>query len=130
MINQKEHGLFNIEIEDNLLLVQFFDAWNYDQANCYNQEVKRAAASLVNKPWARIIDLTHWEGGGEETIAPIGDLHRWSLQNNCQLVVFINPPLVPKYMLEKYGDPYGNYEIFQSLNEAKSWVMSKLNTTE
>ena len=130
MFMQKEHGAFNIKIEDNLLLVQFFDAWNYDQANCYNQEAKLAAAPLVNKPWARIIDLTLWEGGGEETIAPLTDLHQWSQQQNCLLVVFINPPLVPKFMLDKYGDPYGDYKIFQSTNEAKAWVRTQLNRTE
>jgi len=127
---QKEHGAFNIEIEDNLFLVQFFDAWNLEQANCYNQEAKLAAASLVNKPWARIIDLTHWEGGGEETIAPIADLHQWSLQRSCLLVVFINPPLVPQFMLDKYGDPYGDYKVFQSINEAKPWVRAQLSLTE
>ncbi len=127
---QKEHGAFNIEIEENLFLVQFFDAWNFDQTNHYNQEAKRAAAPLIDEPWARIVDLTLWEGGGEETIAPLTDLHRWSQQHNCLLVVFVNPPLVPKFMLDKYGDPYGDYKIFQSVDEAKFWAKSQLKFIE
>ncbi len=123
---QKEHGAFNIEIEDNLLLAQFFDAWNADQATYYNQEVKLAAAPLISRPWARIIDLTHWEGGGEEVIGPLTDLDQWSHLHNCSVVVFVNPPLVPQYMIDKHTDRYGDYVIFESMDEAKLWVRSQL----
>jgi hypothetical protein len=119
---QKEHGLFNIKVEENLLLVQFFGAWNHAQAQHYNQEAKLAATPLLNQPWARIIDLSQWEGGGEETIAPIANLHQWSQQHNCFFAAYINPPLVPQFMIEKYGNLYGGYDIFQSTNEAKAWI--------
>lgn len=122
----QEHGLFTIEVDDNLFLAQFFHAWNYDQANSYNHEAKLASQSLIGSPWARIIDLTHWEGGGEEVVKPITDLHHWSQKHDCVLVVFVNPPILPKFMLDKYGDPYGNYQTFKTIEKAKAWVKKEL----
>ncbi len=117
-----QHGLYKIEIEGNLLISQFFGAWNYEQTKSYQEQVKIEAGPLLDNPWARIVDLSQWEGGGEETIAPLIMLQKWSEQHNCVQVVFVNPPLVPAFMLEKYGDPYGNYKVVKTIAEAKSWL--------
>ncbi len=122
----RKHGLFHIELESNLLIAQFFGAWNAEQTLDYGLYIKEQALPLLSKPWARIVDLSHWEGGGEEVIAPLYDSHKWCSENNCQIVVFVNPPLVPKYMLEKYGDPYGAYQVYDTVVLAKTSVINQL----
>ena len=122
----QKHGHYHIEVIGNILISQFYGAWNYEQTKAYQQQVKLEAADIITSPWARIVDLSQWEGGGEETIAPLIMLQKWSEQHNCQLVVFVNPPLVPAFMLEKYGDPYGDYKVVGSTAEAISWAKSCL----
>ena len=121
-----QHGAFKVTIEKNILLAEFFGAWNSQQTLNYYRYMKENAICLEHEPWARIVDLSHWEGGGEEIIKPLYDTNTWCSSHNCQLVVFVNPPLVPKYMLEKYGDPYGPYEIFEDIDSAKNWVSEQL----
>ncbi|XQW85213.1 hypothetical protein ACOYR1_00360 [Thalassotalea piscium] len=123
----KEHGSYTISVKDNLIISHFFGAWNIEETELYADHVKELAAPLSSQPWARIIDLTSWEGGGVEIISPLRILQHWAENNNCHHVVFISPPLLPKYMLEKYGDPYGDYKICENLDEAINWVKQKLN---
>jgi len=70
--------------------------------------------------------LSDWEGGGEEILAPLRELHTWSLEKQCRFVVFVRPSMLPKFMLEKYGSGYGSYQIFESLREAKNWAKQEL----
>jgi|GEM_PF-1883127 len=120
------HGLFNIEVEDNLIVSHFYGAWNSEQTRHYAEQVKTLSSSLHNEPWARVINLSDWEGGGEEILAPLRELHTWSLENKCRFVVFVRPSMLPKFMLEKYGSGYGSYQIFESLQEAKNWAKQEL----
>lgn len=118
----RKHGHFIIKQESNLLFSYFFGAWNIEQTLTYAEQVKCSVQTLQNQPWARIVDLSQWEGGGEEVTKPLIDLQLWSEYNNCVQTLFINPPLIPKYLLEKYGDPFSSYQIVQSEDEAKEWL--------
>ncbi len=122
----RQHGFLEIAVEKNLLVSQLFDAWNYEQTCNYKQQVKEASKPLLSRPWARVVDLSYWEGGGEEVVKPLHDLHLWSLENNCCAIVFVNPPLLPQFMLEKYGDPYKVYQICKTLDQAKTWAKKEL----
>ncbi len=122
----QRHGLYEIIVEDNLLVSHFFGAWNYEQTKLYQKQVKIAAASLLDKPWARVVDLSHWEGGGEEILTPLRDLQNWSNLHNCKVIVFVNPPLLPAFMLKKHGDIYGHYKIVGTVLEAKLWAISQI----
>jgi len=122
-----EHGFFTIELEEELLISCFFSAWNFEQTKHYQEQVKLAAKPLLKRPWARLVDLSLWEGGGEEVIKPLADLQAWAEQHNCYEIIFINPPLVPKFMLEKYGDLYSEFQIFEDIDEAKRWALEQLS---
>lgn len=123
------HGYYTLSVQENLLISHFFGAWNVEQTQNYANHTKSAATVLTNKPWARIVDLTLWEGGGIDVVSPLQTLQQWAEKNNCQHVIFINPPLIPQYMLDKYGDPYGSYKISNSVEEATSWAKSALADT-
>lgn len=123
----RQHGFFEITLNKNMLIADFYGAWNFEQTEIYRKAIETEAQPLTKKPWARIVNLTQWEGGGEEVVAPLVATHNWCHENNCQLVLFVNPPLVPKYMLEKYGDPYGPYSIFDNVDDAIAWAIEKLS---
>jgi len=122
----RTHGHFILKRENNLLFSYFSGAWNIEQTLTYAKQVKGLVQSLQKQPWVRIVDLSQWEGGGNEVTKPLTDLQLWSEHNNCIQTLFINPALIPKYMLEKYGDPDGSYQIVQSEDEAREWI--KANT--
>jgi len=122
------HGSFDITIEGNVLTSHFYGPWNFEQTKTYQLEVMKRAETIIDKPWVRIVDLSQWEGGGEEVVAPLVQLQEWALANNCIEIVFVNPPLVPSFMLEKYGDPYGDYKVVKSIEEAKDWLTSHVLT--
>ncbi|GAA5134931.1 hypothetical protein [Thalassotalea piscium] len=121
-----EHGHYTLSVQDNLILSRFFGAWNVEQIITYTNHVKEVAKAIASKPWARVVDLSDWEGGGVEVVQPLLLLQQWAEDNNCRQVVFISPPLIPKYMLEKYGDPYHDYKICNSVEEAISYLKSVL----
>lgn len=124
--NMIEHGFYALSVKENLVISHFFGAWNVERTEKYADHVIEVATMLKDKPWARIVDLSSWEGGGIDVIQPLLTLQQWAEKNNCKHVIFINPPLLPKYMLEKYGDPYHEYKICESLEQAIKWVNSKL----
>ena len=120
------HGHFIVKQKGNLVFSYFFGAWNVEQTLNYSEKIKCSVQTLQDQPWARIVDLSQWEGGGEEVTKPLTELQLWSEQNNCIQTLFINPALIPKYMIEKYGDPDGHFKIVQSEDEAREWL--KTNT--
>ncbi len=122
----RKHGHFIIKQENNLLFSYFFGAWNIEQSLTYVEQVKCSVQTLKEQPWARIVDLSQWEGAGKEATEPLKELQLWSEHSNCIQTLFINPPLIPKFMIEKYGDPYASYQVLQSVEEAKEWL--KANT--
>jgi hypothetical protein len=122
----RTHGHFILKQENNLLFSYFFGAWNIEQTLTYIEQVKRSVQTCKKQPWARIVDLSQWEGAGEEVTKPLTDLQCWSEHNNCVQTLYINPPLIPKYMLEKHGNPDARTHIVQTENEAIQWL--KANT--
>ncbi|GHE97547.1 hypothetical protein [Thalassotalea profundi] len=122
-----EHGYYTLVVQDNFVLSQLFGAWNVERTKNYAEHMQKVASELTAKPWARIVNLSSWEGGGTDVIQPLQDLQKWAEQNNCKHVVFINPPLIPNYMLQKHGDPYHGYKIFEDQEEAISWVKAELD---
>ena len=120
------HGHYQLDIQNNILIAKFIGAWNFEQTTLYAEKVKTLSLPLHDKSWARVVNLSEWEGGGEEVVAPLHQVHLWSLELNCKIIAFVNPPLLPKYMLEKYGDPYGDFEIFKDELTAVAWVTEKL----
>ena len=121
-----QHGYYTLSVHDNFILSHFFGAWNVEQTQDYTDHIKNVASDLTAKPWARIVNLSSWEGGGIDVIKPLERLQIWAENNNCKHVVFINPPLIPSYMLEKHGDPYHDYKVFADKDEAISWVQAEL----
>jgi len=122
----RKHGHFIIKQKNNLLFSYFFGAWNIEQTLTYAEKVKCSVQILQEQPWARIVDLSQWEGGAIEVTKPLKELQLWSEHSNCIQTLFINPPLIPKFMLEKYGDPYASYQVVRSEAEAMEWL--KANT--
>ncbi|MGB1199241.1 MAG: hypothetical protein ACPG46_09340 [Thalassotalea sp.] len=123
----KEHGHFTLFLQDNIIVSRFFGAWNIEQTQHYVDHVIDIATTINHSPWARIVDISAWEGGAIETTKPLTLLQQWAEKNNCKHVVFINPPTLPQFMLDKYGQHYGNYKTFTSIDEATVWVKSTLN---
>lgn len=121
-----EHGFYALSVKENLVISHFFGAWNVERTQKYADHVIEVATMIKAKPWARIVDLSSWEGGGIDVVQPLLTLQQWAEKNNCKHVIFVNPPLLPKFMLEKYGDPYHGYKICESLEQAITWVKAEL----
>ena len=121
-----EHGHYTISVQGNMIVSKFFGAWNLEQAQAYADHVQKISTSLLAKPWARVVDLSEWEGGGHEVVEPLKVLHLWAAQHHCEMVVFVKPALLPQFMLDKFGALYGNYNVFDSVEQATEWVASEL----
>jgi hypothetical protein len=120
-----EHGSFKITLENNVLVSTFYGAWNKEQVEKYSNSVKQQAQPLLHSSWARVIDLSYWEGAGEEVVQPLTVLQHWAQDHNCKAIAFVNPQLLPQFMLKRYGHNYPTFEVFPTLEQAITSVTSK-----
>ncbi|REL27848.1 hypothetical protein DXX93_15635 [Thalassotalea euphylliae] len=120
------HGQFYIRTEGQCLYTQMLGVWNKEGTERYSQAVKNQAQRMLSSPWARIVDLAEFEGGGSEVTAELTRLQRWAKDNSCIYVVFILPKSLVEYMLQSAHDVYQPFEIVQSKQEAEILAQQQL----
>ncbi|MEM9103745.1 MAG: hypothetical protein AAGB12_15655 [Pseudomonadota bacterium] len=85
------------------------------------------AKSLLNAPWANLVDLTHWELGVPEMREVIDETNAWCIQNHLAYEVVVCP-LYTQIELAKISHkllPNVNTQIVSTEQEAMLWLKEK-----
>lgn len=114
------HGQFDIRCQGQWLYTSMLGVWNREATQSYAIDVQNSAQDIYTKPWLRIVDLEHFEGGGQEVTDELVKLQSWSKQHNCIYVIFILPQRLVEFMLSTADEVYRPFEIVQSFEQAEN----------
>ncbi|WP_028862868.1 hypothetical protein [Psychromonas aquimarina] len=122
----QEHGSFTIRIVGQLIRVQAFGAWNYETAKRFCIEYKAAAQSLIQEPWACLLDLSKWELATPDIRGLVEERNLWANRNNQKYEVVVCRSPLQRYLIEKMLLNLNNIELnfFKEQSEALDWLRS------
>jgi hypothetical protein len=122
----KAHGSYKLEVNNNTITFTAYDAWNYEAAIEWGNELKNIVAQMNNEPWAFLSDLTEWELITPGATGYISELYSWVNDQNFKYLAVVFGLSIQKSLLEEHHKIFTNVEInyFGDLDEANCWLNS------
>lgn len=79
----------DIDTENAVVYVKIYGQWTAETAQRYHEEFKRDVQPLLDKPWAKLVDLTSWKTSRNEVTNAIGRHMAWLKANNVALSIYV-----------------------------------------
>lgn len=122
----KEHGQFELWVDNQVLILKASDQWNGETALSFEKQWYTLASSFNKQPWAHIALLDEWQLNTPEVEPIIHKIVAWSIEHNMTHVAQVySPNLLKQYELDKMvGDkdlPFSKQAFF-SIAEAEEWL--------
>ena len=107
------HLEYSIDVDqDNRIVYEkIFGVWRPSTAEAFVKDYEEEVASLIEKPWARLCDLTNWKTAYPEVIDIIGRHNAWCRERNLVWSVNIISNPVTFNQLQRMFDKGGTREI-------------------
>jgi len=124
------HFEFNVDVDapNQLVYIKIYGVWREDTARSYHTDFKKAVTPIIDKPWARLIDLTNWRTASDDVIEIIGEHIEWCRENNCACAAYIidNPITYGQLMrmIEK-GQAKETAKTFRTRQEAEKFLQEQ-----
>ena len=112
------HCDYSIKVDGNMMLCTMQGAWNVEGTVEYFESVKQHAQTLIQSPWGRIVDTTHFDAGPIEIMQILIDIQKWSLEHNCQLLVIVGSKTLNRDIIEKNKHQYPKMALANTMEEA------------
>ena len=79
----------DVDTENAVVYVKIYGQWTAETAQRYHEEFKRDVQPLLDKPWAKLVDLTSWKTSRNEVTNVIGRHMAWLKANNVALSIYV-----------------------------------------
>ena len=133
MVEFNIHGSFNVFIEENVIVAQLFDAFNYEAAEAYVESFDGAIFSLNGQKYFVVLDLRLVEGATPEAWE-LAEKHNkaLALDDNLLAKAILSNAMLVRHMGEVANKSISSNKVssFRQMSEAKAWLIEKgLNTS-
>ena len=135
MLLNSGHGSYQICVKERVIISQSFGSWNDVTINNFIKEYQGVAQNLINKPWAGIVDVTHWELATLEAENIAKGFELWCKEHNRQYVAIVGITPLVNYQLARAGltrpHQQENIKFFTYTDDAVGWLtgLNFFNTT-
>jgi hypothetical protein len=121
------HLEYDIEVdeENNLVYEKIFGVWRVATAEAYKADFEEEVASITDRPWAKLIDLSNSKTAYPEVIDIVGRHLEWCRQHNMQWSVnVINNPVTYGQLLRMFdrGKTKEISKTFRTFPEAEQFL--------
>lgn len=90
----------DVDLDNRVIYSKIYGVWRATTARSYHEDYKEEAVPLLDKPWAKYVDLSNWKTGSQEVIDVIAEHIKWSEKQKMVIGVYIinNPVTYPQLM--------------------------------
>lgn len=123
----QEHGTFKMSVANQVITLLVFGSWNIETTSRWCIEYKNHIDSIKAAPWARIMDLTHWELTTPDVWEAVDKVNSLANISNQQYDVVICSWSMQKQIVDRAHEMLTNVEIkfCNDLQEAQKWLSEK-----
>lgn len=118
----------DVDVDNHLMYEKIYGVWRRATAEQYVADFIEEAAPLIDKPWAKMCDLTQWKTAAPEVIDIIGKHLIWCRQNNLALSVDVIDNPITYAQLQRMFDKGGVHhlvKVFRTRSEGEKYLASQ-----
>ena len=121
------HFEYNLEADPDrrIMFEKIYGVWRPQTAKNYVRDFELEASKLIDRPWAKLIDLSNWKTADPEVIQIIGRHLDWCRNNNMVWSVnIIKNPVTYSHLMRMFAKG-GTKQIsrtFRTKNEAEKFL--------
>lgn len=123
------HGRWKIQVDDNVVMQNFSEAWNEEAVITYIKQFKKAVAPLLGSEWAMVSVFEQWELGVPEIEHHVAEFCEWFKKNGCvkDCHVYSANTLKNTQLEKMIPHTEEGYErcVFDNVDDAISWLHSE-----
>jgi hypothetical protein len=123
-----QHGLNDVELQDNLFICRPKGAFNLEGVTEYETKFAQMAATLKGQSWGIINVYDDYEAGGPDVQKRIWSQFNWSALNGCDYIGFVahNPlhEFAAKHTTSNI--PIKEMRTFKNEADAFTWIKQAL----
>jgi len=116
---------FDVDLEHGIIYEKIFGIWKLATAEEYHRDFMEEVQPLIEKPWAKLVDLTSWRTSYPEVIRKIGDHLKWCRLHNMQLSLnVLSNPSTFRQLNQMFasGGTKGQSHTFRTYAEAERYL--------
>lgn len=116
---------FDVDEKNAVIYAKVHGIWKRQTAINYHEDFKEEVAPLIERPWAKLVDLTNWRTSFPDVIAVIGHHMEWSRQHNVALSLYVlNNPSTFRQLHEMFsvGGTKEVSKTFRTFEEAELFL--------
>lgn len=80
---------FDVDEKNAIIYAKVHGIWKKQTAINYHEDFKEEVKPILDRPWAKLIDLSNWRTSYPEVIEVIGRHMDWSRQHNVALSIYV-----------------------------------------
>ena len=124
------HLEYDIDVDETNSIVyeKIYGIWRVKTAEAYKDDFEEAVQPLIDRPWAKLIDLSNWKTAYPEVIDIVGDHLKWAAEHNMQWSVnVISNPITFGQLMKMFerGRTRNISKTFRSYAEAESFLIEQ-----
>jgi hypothetical protein len=100
------HLEYNIDVDaqNRIVYEKIFGVWKVHTAEAYVRDFEQEVEPVLDRPWAKLVDLSNWKAGYPEIVAIIGRHLAWCRKHNMVWSVnIIRNPSTFKQLHKMFG---------------------------
>lgn len=123
----REHGTYEMHTHGQVISIKVCGGWNYETTLRWCIEYKDRIDEISQKPWARVMDLTHWALTTPDVWERVDEVNNWANGHNQKYEIVICPLSVQKQLLDRAHQVLSHVEIVfcNSIDEAYRWLTER-----
>jgi hypothetical protein len=82
---------YDLMLEDRTLWVRAIGVWTVRDIEEYIRDFRATVNSLINAPWALVLDARQWQTSPKDIFAGVTDNSNWCVRNNLAHVIALLP---------------------------------------
>ena len=116
---------FDVDTERALIVEKIFGIWKMSTAERYHRDFMEEVKPLIERPWAKLVDLSNWRTSYPDVVRKIGDHLKWCRAHNMVISVnVLNNPSTFRQLNQMFaaGGTKDISQTFRSHAEAKKYL--------
>ena len=119
---------FDVDRKNAVIYAKVHGIWRPATAESYHEDFKEEVAPLLDRPWAKLIDLSNWRTSYPCVIEVIGKHMDWCRKHNLAVALYVlNNPSTFRQLHEMFtaGGSKEFSQTFRTHEEAQLFLKTK-----
>ncbi|HOD67772.1 MAG TPA: hypothetical protein PK186_11080 [candidate division Zixibacteria bacterium] len=121
---------YDIEVDEanRIVYEKIFGVWRIKTAESYRADFEEEVKPIIDRPWAKLIDLSNWKTSYPEVIDIVGKHLAWCRRHNMQWSVNVINNTITYNQLQRMFDKGATKEIsrtFRNYAEAVQFLQEQ-----